>query len=143
MVINCKLVIDHDILKNISTQNRLFAHFTPHYIAHVAIKLRCCTIMVLAKLHIKVLCKKWPKIALKRIANTLSTLRYGQTALNCIAKTLQTLIYIYIYILWDMNFDKLTVRLHFLIISAMFAKFQENQISIAMSSIKCLNFKFL
>ena len=42
-----------------------------------------------------------------------------------------------------MNFDKLTVRLHFLIISVMLAKFQKNQISVAMSSIKCLNFKFL
>ena len=38
-----------------------------------------------------------------------------------------------------MNFDKSIVRLYFLLISSMLAKFQEDEKSIAMSSIKCLN----
>ena len=38
-----------------------------------------------------------------------------------------------------MNFEYLTIEMHVLIISSMFAKFQEDQ----RSSIKCLNFKFL
>ena len=42
-----------------------------------------------------------------------------------------------------MNFDKSTIRLYFLIISSILVKFQEDKKLIAMSSIKCLNFKFL
>ena len=41
------------------------------------------------------------------------------------------------------NFENLTVRSHILIILFMFAKFRENQKSIVMLSIKCLNFKFM
>ena len=48
----------------------------------------------------------------------------------------------YIFLL-GVNFENLIVGLYVLIISSMLAKFQENQILIAMSSIKCLNFKFL
>ena len=48
----------------------------------------------------------------------------------------------YIFIL-SVNFKNLTVRLHVLITSKMLTKFQENQKSIAMSSNKCYNFKFL
>ena len=40
-------------------------------------------------------------------------------------------------ILLDANFDKFTIRLHFLLIFFMFAKFLENQRSIAMLLIKC------
>jgi len=40
-------------------------------------------------------------------------------------------------------FENLTIKLHVLIKSSMIAKFQEYQKSIAMSSIKSLNFKFL
>ena len=43
--------------------------------------------------------------------------------------------------LFDVNFEILTVRLHVLIISSLLVKFQENQNSITMLSIKCLNFK--
>ena len=43
----------------------------------------------------------------------------------------------------SVNFKNLTVRLHVLITSLMLTKFQENQRSIAMSSNKCYNFKFL
>ena len=43
----------------------------------------------------------------------------------------------------SVNFKNLTVRLHILITSLMFTKFQEDQKSIAMSSNKCYNFKFL
>ena len=46
-------------------------------------------------------------------------------------------------LLLGVNFENLTVRLHVLIVPSMFEKFQEDQILIAMSSIKCLNFKFL
>ena len=46
-------------------------------------------------------------------------------------------------LLLGVNFENLTVRLHVHIVSSMFEKFQEDQILIAMSSIKCLNFKFL
>ena len=42
-----------------------------------------------------------------------------------------------------MKFENLTVGMHVLILSLMLAKFQENQRSIAMSSNKCKNFKFL
>ena len=45
--------------------------------------------------------------------------------------------------LLDVSFENLTIRLHVLIISNILAKFQENQKSIVMSSIKCLHFKFL
>ena len=48
----------------------------------------------------------------------------------------------YIFIL-SVNFKNLTVRLYVLITSKMLTKFQENQKSIAMSSNKCYNFKFL
>ena len=47
----------------------------------------------------------------------------------------------YIFIL-SVNFENLTVKLHVLITSLMLTKFQENQISVAMSSNKCYNFKF-
>ena len=43
----------------------------------------------------------------------------------------------------DVNFENLNVELHVLIISSMFAKFQEDQRLIVMLSIKCLNLKFL
>ena len=39
--------------------------------------------------------------------------------------------------LLDVNFDKSTIRLHFLLIFSMLAKFLEDQKLIAMSSIKC------
>ena len=48
----------------------------------------------------------------------------------------------YIFIL-SVNFENPTVKLHILITSKMLTKFQENQRSIAMSSNKCYNFKFL
>ena len=48
----------------------------------------------------------------------------------------------YIFIL-SINFENLTVRLYVLITFLMFTKFQENKISIAMSSNKYYNFKFL
>ena len=41
--------------------------------------------------------------------------------------------------IFKMNYDKFTIRLNFLIISSMFANFQENQISKAMSSKKKKN----
>ena len=47
-----------------------------------------------------------------------------------------------IYLL-DVNFENLTIRLHVLIISSMLTKFQKDQRSIVMPSIKYLNFKFL
>ena len=46
-------------------------------------------------------------------------------------------------ILLDVNFENLNVELRVLIISSMFAKFQEDQRLIVMLSIKCLNLKFL
>ena len=78
------------------------------------------------------------------------------------AITLLIYIYIYIYIDWvqvtsdviqsnviplnifelDANFDKSTVRLHYLHIFSMLAKFQGDQILITMSSINCLNSNF-
>ena len=48
----------------------------------------------------------------------------------------------YIFLL-DVNFENLTIGLYVFIISSMLAKFQEDQISIAMTSIKFLNSKFL
>ena len=51
--------------------------------------------------------------------------------------------YVDIFFLLVVNFENLTVELHVLIISSMIAKFQENQKSVAILSIKCLNFKFL
>ena len=48
----------------------------------------------------------------------------------------------YIFIL-SVNFENLTVRLHVLITFKILTKFQENQRSIAMSSNKYYNFKFL
>ena len=47
-----------------------------------------------------------------------------------------------IYLL-DVNFENLTIILHVLIISSMLTKFQKDQRSIVMPSIKYLNFKFL
>ena len=44
----------------------------------------------------------------------------------------------------DVNFDKSTIRLLFLLISSIFTKFSENQKSkFCHQSINCLNFKFL
>ena len=43
MVINTKLVIGHHILKNIPVQNR------PNYTALMTIKLRCSTVLKMAK----------------------------------------------------------------------------------------------
>ena len=71
MIINSKLEVDHDILKNIPSQNR------PNrilYIAHVTAKLRCSAVMVLAKLHHKVCCLKWPKTTPN---HTVNPLNYG------------------------------------------------------------------
>ena len=48
----------------------------------------------------------------------------------------------YIYLL-DVNFGKSTIVLYFLLISSILAKFLEDQRSIVMSSINCLNCKFL
>ena len=45
--------------------------------------------------------------------------------------------------LLNVNFVNIVFGLHVLIISFILAKFQKYQRSIAMSSIKCLNFKFL
>ena len=42
--------------------------------------------------------------------------------------------------LLEVNFDKSTIRLHFLFISFILAKFSKKQISIVKSSTKCLNF---
>ena len=44
--------------------------------------------------------------------------------------------------LLNVNFDKFTIELHFLIISLMFAKFLEDQKSLVALLIKYLNFKF-
>ena len=44
--------------------------------------------------------------------------------------------------LLKMNFDKYTIGLHFLLIFSILAKFLENQRSITMLSIKCLNTSF-
>ena len=49
---------------------------------------------------------------------------------------------LYIFIL-SVNFENLTVKFHAFITSLMLTKFQENKKSIAMSSNKCYNFKFL
>ena len=45
--------------------------------------------------------------------------------------------------LLDVNFEKSIIKLHFLIISSMPENFQKDQRLIAISLIKCLNFKFL
>ena len=45
-------------------------------------------------------------------------------------------------LLLDANFDKSTVRLHYLHIFSIFAKFQSDQRLIAMSLINCLNSNF-
>ena len=45
--------------------------------------------------------------------------------------------------LLDVNFNKITIRLHFIFMYSIFAKFSENQRLIVISSIKCSNFKFL
>ena len=51
MIINSKLEIDYDILKNISSQ---IIPCTPHQTAHVAAKLGYNAVMVLVKPHHKV-----------------------------------------------------------------------------------------
>ena len=45
--------------------------------------------------------------------------------------------------LLDVNFDKSTVGLHFLLIPSIPAKSQDDQRSINISFIKCLNFNFM
>ena len=45
--------------------------------------------------------------------------------------------------LLGVNFENITLGLHVLITFSTLAKFKENQKSIAMSLVKCLNFKFL
>ena len=50
---------------------------------------------------------------------------------------------LFLYLLLYVKFENLTIGLQFPIISFILAKFQEYQSSIAMLSIKCLNFKFL
>ena len=45
--------------------------------------------------------------------------------------------------LLNVNFDKFTIGLNFLLISFIFANFSKEKKSILMSSIKYLNFKFL
>ena len=45
--------------------------------------------------------------------------------------------------LLDVNFENLIVGMYVLIISSMLAKYQKDQRSITMSSIECLNFKFM
>ena len=45
--------------------------------------------------------------------------------------------------LLNVNFDKSTIGLYFILIFSIFAKFLEDQRLIAMLSIKCLNFKIL
>ena len=58
------------------------------------------------------------------------------------------LVVVYVYnstqfFLLDVNYDKSTFGLYFLLISSMFVKFLEDQKSISMLSNKYLNFKFL
>ena len=65
---------------------------------------------------------------------------YVNVTINFTLKLLD-IIYIYIYGL-DVNFDKLTVRLHYFCIFFILTKFQGDQRSIAMSSINCLNSSF-
>ena len=48
----------------------------------------------------------------------------------------------YLFLL-KVNFDKSTIRLYFLLIYSILVKFLENWRSIVMSSINCLNYKFL
>ena len=45
--------------------------------------------------------------------------------------------------LLDVNFDKSTIELNFLLVCLMLEKFSKDQRSITISLIKCLNFKFL
>ena len=45
--------------------------------------------------------------------------------------------------LLEVNFDKSTIELHFFLYPPYLEKFQDNQRSIVMLSIKCLNFEFL
>ena len=80
--------------------------------------------------------KKIDKGPLLRTFNILT--KFGNSQ-GCIFK-ITTILNI---LLLNMNFNKSTIELHFLLISSMFAKFPENQRSIALSSIKYLNFKFL
>ena len=60
MIINSKLEIDYDILKNISSQ---IIPCTPHQTAHVIAKLEYSVVMVLVKPHRKVWCLQWLKTA--------------------------------------------------------------------------------
>ena len=55
---------------------------------------------------------------------------------------LQVTTLFYIFLL-DVNFDKYTIGLYFLLISSILAKFLENKILIAMLLINYLNCKFL
>ena len=80
--------------------------------------------------------KKIDKDPLLRTFNILT--KFGNSQ-GCIFK-ITTILNI---LLLNMNFNKSTIGLHFLLISSMFAKFPENQRSITLSSIKYLNFKFL
>ena len=80
--------------------------------------------------------KKIDKGPLLRTFNILT--KFGNSQ-GCIFK-ITTILNI---LLLNMKFNKSTIGLHFLLISSMFAKFPENQRSIALSSIKYLNFKFL
>ena len=45
-------------------------------------------------------------------------------------------------LLLDVNFDKFTIRLHYIHILSVFAKFHSDQKSIVMLSIDCLNSSF-
>ena len=55
MVINCKLVINNDILKSILTQNRPNRTLctTPYHTCDHKIEVQCCVVMILAKSHRK------------------------------------------------------------------------------------------
>ena len=59
MVINCKLVINNDILKSILTQNRPNRTLctTPYHTCDHKIEVQCCVVMILAKSH-----RKYPYI---------------------------------------------------------------------------------
>ena len=63
--------------------------------------------------------------------------------LGCILKQQLHSIFFFFILLLDVNFDKSTIELHFFLISSVFANFQKDQRTIAISSIKCLNFEFL
>ena len=62
MIINSELEFGRDILKNIPSQNRPNRTLILRN-KYVTAKLGCGVIMILAKLHRKVRCLKWPKTA--------------------------------------------------------------------------------